>query len=91
MANSALSGSGFEDNRNYTKEILTLKMDIKRKQKEITDLKKELDEYVSGDKKIEEEFGKNLEQVIEEYRNLCERRMLHQSKSVKNIYGHMHE
>jgi hypothetical protein len=65
MANSALSVSGFEDHRNYTKEILTLKMDIKRKQKEITDLKKELDEYVSGDKKIEEEFGKNLEQVIE--------------------------
>jgi hypothetical protein len=30
-----------------------LKMDIKRKQKEITDLKKELDEYVTGDKKIE--------------------------------------
>jgi hypothetical protein len=40
MANSAVSVSGFEDNRNYTKEILALKMDIKRKQKEINDLKK---------------------------------------------------
>lgn len=91
MANSAVSVSGFDDNRNYTKEILTLKMDIKRKQKEITDLRKELDLYVSGDKKIEEEFGKNLEQVIEEYRNLCDRRMLHQSKSVKLIYNNGNE
>lgn len=43
MTNSAVTVSGFDDNRNYTKELLTLKMDIKRKQKEINDLKKELD------------------------------------------------
>ena len=40
-------------------------MDIKRKQKEIHDLKKELEDYVRGDRRIEEEFGRTLQQIIE--------------------------
>jgi hypothetical protein len=88
LTNSAVSMiSGNDDfatqQQNYTKEILVLKMEIKRKQKEINDLKKELDEYASGDKRIEDEFGKSLDQIIEEYRQLAGRRTLQQSKSVK--------
>lgn len=40
--------------QSYTRELLVLKMDLKRKQKEITDLKKELDLFINGDKRIEE-------------------------------------
>ena len=58
-------------------------MDIKRKQKEIVDLRKELEDYVRGDRRIEEEFGRALQQIIEDYRS--ERKMLQQSKSVKNL------
>lgn len=58
-------------------------MEIKRKQKEVVDIKKELDEYINGDKKIEDEFGKSLDQIIEEYRQFAGKRMLQQSKSVK--------
>ena len=47
--------------QNLTKEILALKMDIKRKQKEIADLKKQLEQYIDGDKKLEDEFGKSLD------------------------------
>lgn len=88
LTNSAVSMiSGNDDpqaqHQQFTKEILTLKMDIKRKQKEILDLKKEVDQYASGDRKIEDEFGKSLDQIIEEYRSFAGRRMLQQSKSVK--------
>lgn len=69
--------------QNYTKEILVLKMEIKRKQKEVNDLKKELEQYIAGDRKIEDEFGKTLDQVIEEYRHSAGRRTLQQSKSVR--------
>lgn len=82
--NSGPSVSAF-DSHSYTKEILTLKMDIKRKQKEIMDLRKDLDEYISGDRRIEQEFGKTLVQVINEYRESLERKILHQSKSAKVI------
>lgn len=58
-------------------------MDIKRKMKEIADLKKDLEVYISGDKRIEEEFGKPLEELIEDYREINRRRSLQQSKSVK--------
>ena len=35
-------------------EILSLKIDIKRKQKEIVDLQTEVEQYVMSDKKIED-------------------------------------
>lgn len=31
-----------------------LKMEIKRKQKEVNDLRKELDQYINGDRRIED-------------------------------------
>lgn len=62
-----------------------LKMEIKRKQKEVNDLRKELDQYINGDRKIEDEFGKPLEDIIEEYR-LLGRKTLLQSKSVKALH-----
>jgi hypothetical protein len=70
----------------YAKEVLLLKMDIKRKMKEIADLKKDLEVYISGDKRIEEEFGKPLEELIEDYREINRRRSLQQSKSVKVLH-----
>jgi hypothetical protein len=60
-------------------------MEIKRKQKEINDLKKDLEQYMNGDKKIEDEFGKSLEEIIEEYRQLHGRKTLLQSKSAKML------
>jgi phage repressor protein C with HTH and peptisase S24 domain len=69
--------------QNFTKEVLTLKMEIKRKQKEITDLRLQLDQYANGDRKIEDEFGKSLQEIIEDYRKVDQRRTLLQSKSVK--------
>ena len=42
-----------------------------------------MEDYVRGDRRIEEEFGRTLQQIIEEYRS--ERKMLQQSKSVKNL------
>ena len=52
-------------------------MDIKRKQKEIVDLRNELEEYVRGDR------SRTLRQIIEEYSS--QRKMLQQPKSVKNL------
>ena len=54
FANSFASGEeDAKTNQSYTRELLVLKMDLKRKQKEITDLKKELDLFINGDKRIE--------------------------------------
>ena len=60
-------------------------MEIKRKQKEVSDIRKELDDFLNSDKKIEDEFGKTLTQIIEEYRQYAGRRTLQQSKSVKYL------
>ena len=90
LANSAISMiSGSDDikvqQQNFTKQILILKMEIKRKQKEVSDIRKELDDFLNSDKKIEDEFGKTLTQIIEEYRQYAGRRTLQQSKSVKYL------
>lgn len=58
-------------------------MEIKRKQKEVNDLRTQLQQYATGDKKIEDEFGKSLHEIIEDYRKVDQRRTLLQSKSAK--------
>jgi hypothetical protein len=60
-----------------------LKMEIKRKHKEVNDLKGQLELYANGDRRIEDEFGKSLQEIIEDYRRVDQRRTLLQSKSVK--------
>jgi hypothetical protein len=53
ITNSASIGSGHEEsNASYTKELLMLRMDLKRKHKEVVDLRKELEQYVNGDRRL---------------------------------------
>jgi hypothetical protein len=50
-----------------------MKFDITVKQKEIADLRSQLDAFMASDYKIEEEFGKELNEIIVEYRELLRR------------------
>jgi hypothetical protein len=52
----------------YSKEITVMKYDIHVKQKEIADLKSQLNAFMDSDYKIEAEFGKGLSEIIAEYR-----------------------
>lgn len=45
-----------------------MKYDIHVKQKEIADLKSQLNSFMDSDYKIEAEFGKGLSVIIAEYR-----------------------
>ena len=76
---SGQSGQGLEDSA--VKELLTLKMEVKRKNKEVLDLQRDVDQFMSNDRKIEEEFGKTLDEIISEYRESIGRKSLLHSKS----------
>ncbi len=45
-----------------------MKYDIHVKQKEIADLKSQLNSFMDSDYKIEAEFGKALSEIVAEYR-----------------------
>ena len=52
----------------YTKELMTLRLEIKINQKEIIDLRQQLKDFQQSDKKIEQQFGISLDTVIKDYR-----------------------
>lgn len=46
---------------------------MKSQQKQIVDLRNQVDSFMSSDFKYEEEFGKGVNQIVQEYRNLIKK------------------
>ena len=90
MGSSAISVVSAHENihaqeHNYVKEVLILKMEVKKKQKEVLDLKEELRLYIKGDMKVEEEFGRSINQIIEEYRSFSAQKKLQHFKITRIV------
>ncbi len=63
---------------------MTLRLEIKMKHKEIVDLKEQIELFQKGDQKIEEEFGKSLDDIIKEYRQIAKKQAV-ATMSMRNI------
>lgn len=65
---------------------MTLRLEIKMKHKEVIDLKDQIEQFEEGDSRLEQQFGKSLDEIIKEYRELLKRQTnTSQIKSVRNI------
>lgn len=56
------------------------------KHKEVIDLKDQIEQFEQGDSRLEQQFGKNLDEIIKQYRELLKKQThTSQIKSVRNI------
>lgn len=82
---SSLQSALKETELKFTKELMTLRLEIKMNHKEIVDLKQQLKEYEESDRKIEEEFGISLDKIIKEYREIIKKQQVCPIKSNRSI------